>query len=462
MRAPVSRHLSALVVAVSLLGLPALVAPLAFAQSEASAPAKEISEKVSGELGKLRTLLDAKNYPEALRLIDGLLTTVANPSYDLAVLTQIRTQVLLFTSNYTAAVVPLETTIQLGERYGFFDQRTQLDNLYTLGQLYYQLASSSTKPAEQRVLYEKAYGAVSRWIALSPAPTSDGLLYASSILYGQAMVDPAHPDTTKIREAQVMAEKSLFLDLKPKPAAYLLILAALQQRGDMASMTDLLELLVSRHPESVNYWQQLAGAYYGLAAETKDETEIQRYNLRALLTIERAQARGLLKSPKENYAVVALYFSLQQYDRAIALLEAGLQSREIDNTRRNWELLASAYQQVHNDTAALSTFRKAIERFPRSASLEFSLGQLYYTLNRPAEAYEHLASAVAKEELERPGQAHLFLAYVAFELQRYADADRWLEAGATFPDAKPDDLARLRRAVAEKLRERATTAPRTL
>lgn len=456
MRAPIFPRLSAMWFAAAL-----LLAPFAQAQDKPAQPAKEISEKVSVELGKLRTLLDTKNYAESLRLIDGLLGGVANPSYDLAILTQIKAQVFLYTNNYAAAVAPLEKTIELGERHAFFDRRTQLDNLYTLAQIYYQLASSSTQPAEQRRLFEKAYGAINRWLAQSPSPTVDAQLYAASILFGQAMVDPAHPDLAKVREAQLAAEKSLYLEIQPKPTAYVLILAALQQRGDLVPMTDLLELLVSRQPESMNYWQQLAAVYYALAAEAKDEAEIQRYNLRALLTIERAQARGLLKSPKENYAVVSLYFALQQYDRAIALLEAGLQSGAIENTQPNWELLATAYQQMHNLSAALTTLNKAIERFPRSAGLEFSIGQLYYTLGRSAEAYDHLALAVSKERLERPGQAHLFLAYVAFELQRYDDASRWLEAGAAFSDAKADDISRLRRAITEKMRERAASAQPT-
>ncbi len=434
-----------------------LVLPATARAQTVEPPAREISEKVSGELGKLRTLIDAKNYSEALRLIDTLIAAAADPSYDLAILTQIKAQVLLFTSQYTAAVAPLETTLQLGERYAFFDQRTRLDLLYTLSQLYYQLATESKKPAEQNLYFDKAYEAISRWLAQVPVPTSDAQLYAASILYGQATVDSAHPDLDKIRQAQQAAEKSLYLDVRPKDQAYVLMLAALQQLGDLPQVADLLELMVQRQPASVNYWQQLAATYYALAADTRNDAEIERYNLRALLTLERAQARGFLNSPKENYAVIALYFNLHQFDRAIALLEAGLKTGAIENTRRNWELLSSAYQQTHDMPKALATLQQAVERFPREAGIEYSLGQLYYSLNQPAPAYDYLVKAVGKEHLERPGQTHLFLAYVAFELQRYDAAARWIEAGAAFPDVRQDDVNRLRRAVADKLRERPAT-----
>ncbi|HEY9250155.1 MAG TPA: hypothetical protein VIO38_13530, partial [Rariglobus sp.] len=311
---------------------------------------------------------------------------------------------------------------------------------------------------EQSLYFDKAYAAITQWLAKAPAVTADAQLYAASILYGQATLDPARVDLAKIGLARNAVEESLYLDVRPKDQAYVLLLAALQQQGDLPRVAELLELLVRRQPDSANYWQQLAGSYYALAAESKKEADIGRYNLRALLTLERAQARGLLNSPKENYAVVALCFTLQQFDRAISLLEAGLKAGTIESSRRNWELLASAYQQTHDDTRALATLGRAVERFPREAGLDYAMGQLCYSLNRTAEAYDHLVRAVSKDNLERPGQTHLFLAYVAFELQRYEAAAKWIEAGAAFPDAKPDDLERLRRAVADKLRERPVPA----
>jgi hypothetical protein len=425
------------------------------ARAQTEPPAKEISEKTSAGLGKLRPLIDAKNYNEALNLIDSLLVTAAYPSYDLAILSQIKSQLLLTTNQYSAAIPPLETALQIGERYGFFDERTRLDSLYLLSQLYYQTGSDSKQPAEQNRRYDQAYAAITRWLSLSPTPTAEAQLYAASIVYGQAIADPAHIDLAKLAQARTSAEQSLYLDAKPKDQAYLLILAALQQSGDLTRVAELLELLVSKKPESTAYWQQLSGTYYALASESKKPADSERYNLRALLTLERAQARGLLNSPRENYAIVALYFTLQQFDRAITLLQTGLKAGTIENTKRNWELLAASYQQSHAEPKAIETYQQAITRFPKDASLEFSLGQLLYAQNRPAEALTHLELATTKEGLDRPGQAQLYTAYVAFELQRYDAAAQWLDSAAKQPDAKKDDIERLRRAVTEKVRERA-------
>ncbi len=227
----------------------------------------------------------------------------------------------------------------------------------------------------------------------------------------------------------------------------MLLLAALQQQGDLPRVAELLELLVRRQPDSANYWQQLAGSYYALAAESKKEADIGRYNLRALLTLERAQARGLLNSPKENYAVVALCFTLQQFDRAISLLEAGLKAGTIESSRRNWELLASSYQQTSREPRALASLEKAVARLPEDGQLEFTLAQTLYAGARVADARRHLELALQKGGLAKPGQAHLFLAYLAFELQDFAAAGQQALAAAAFDDVKKDDLARLTGAI---------------
>ena len=52
------------------------------AQEPAEPPAKEVSEKVSEEFAKLRPLIEAKNFAEALKLIDNVLSERKTETYD--------------------------------------------------------------------------------------------------------------------------------------------------------------------------------------------------------------------------------------------------------------------------------------------------------------------------------------------------------------------------------------------
>lgn len=65
------------------------------AQNQQNAPKKELSDKVSERLAKIRTQTDAKNYDGALAIIDGLLKISGPESYDMALLSQVKAQILL-------------------------------------------------------------------------------------------------------------------------------------------------------------------------------------------------------------------------------------------------------------------------------------------------------------------------------------------------------------------------------
>lgn len=415
---------------------------------------KEISEPVANEFGKIQALNENKDYAGAVKLLDNLIATVANPSFDLVALSQVKAQILLAQGNFPAAIPPLKLALDLGQRHGFFDQRATLDATYLLSQISYQVASETKDPARQQALYDQAYAYIRRWLELSPKPTSEAHLYAASILYNQALQNSAKPDLAKVRAAKLEIEAGLPLDVKPKDTLLVLLLATTQQLGDQEKAAELLELLVQLQPTSAVYWQQLAACYYALASDAKKPADADRYNLRALLTFERAQAHGLLNSPKENFSVVALYFSLQQFDKAIALLETGLKSGGIENSKRNWDILAASYQQIHDNTKAADTYNRAIAAFPKDGQLEFSLAQLHYSLGQNTGAYTHLERAIAKDGLDKPGQVHLFIAYIAYELQRFDDVLKWTAAAGAFADAKKEDIERLTKAAKDALAER--------
>lgn len=422
----------------------ALAAP---ASVSAQAPSPQISESLSAEVGKLRELIEAKSFKPALTLIDSLLKTVQPESYDLTLLSQIKAQIFLDEGRYADAIAPLEDALRIGEPRDHLTEAAARESLFLLAQLYQQQASESKDPARQRTLLGQAIAYLQRWQARIPTPTAEGQLFAASVLYQQATLDLDHPDARILLAARREAEKGLALQIKTPVSLYVLILAALQHSTDYRQAAEILELLVEKSPDNITYWQQLTSAYLNLAGSAKSQREIDRYNLRALLTFERAQARGFLNSPKDNYNRVALYLSLRQREPAIALLEKGLVDGSVENTRRNWELLASSHQQSRHEAQAVAALEKAVKTLPDDGQLEFTLAQLLYADTRVADARRHLEAAIKKGRLDQPGQARLFLAYTAYELGDHAVAARWVREAANFKDAKKDDLARLSKAI---------------
>ncbi|AHF92370.1 hypothetical protein OPIT5_21070 [Opitutaceae bacterium TAV5] len=450
----ISAALAALALASGLVLSP----PLRAAAAAPAPPAPELAERVSAKLGELRTLADGGDYSGALVLVDGLLSTAAPESFDLAFLSQLKGQLLLNLNRYASAIAPLETSLQLGERHSFFDTAGTLNTLLTLSQLYFQEAVETADPDIRHRYYGLAHERIRRWLALSPRPTAEAQLYAASILYSDATRDPARADLEKIRLALADAEASLQLRARPDEQAWVLIVAALQQLGKVRESVDFLELLVDRKPDSALYWQQLFASCSSLASESANPREADRWHLRALLTVERAQQHRHLSGAQDHFNVISLLTSLRQYDQAAALLEKGLAGGTIENTRRNWELLSFSWQQQHDNDRAIDVLRRAIRALPEDSELEVALARLYYARDQPAEACEHLRNAVTRGKLERPGQAWFFLAYVAYELRRFDDAARWAETAAAQPDVQKDDITRLTQAIREALQE-AAAAP---
>lgn len=422
---------------------------LALAASAQPAPQPGVSEKLAAELGKLRDFTEARSFAPALVLIDRLLAASSPDSYDFTLLSQIKAQIFLNEARYADAIPPLEAALANGERLGHLPASQLADTCFLLAQLHQQQGTEAKDPARRRALLDKSADLLARWQSRIQKPTTEGRLFAASLHYQRATLDPDRLDTDALAASLRAAEEGLLLQTRPPASLYVLILAALQQRQDHAGAADFLEILVEKNPANAAYWQQLAGTYLALAAAAPGEREAARLNLRALLAIERAQARGHLASPKDNFNRVALYLALRQFDPAISLLEKGLADGTLDNTRRNWELLANSYQQTRRAPQAVAALEKSVKALPSDGQLEFALAQLHYAAGRLPETRDRLERAVAKGSLEKPGQARLFLAYVAYEQKDTEAAARWVKDAAAFDDVKKEDLARLSKAIDE-------------
>jgi tetratricopeptide (TPR) repeat protein len=439
------RGSKALLVASLLLGLSASAG---FAQDK-NAPKKELSDKLSEALGgPIKVAKDAKNLAEVIRLEDALIASAPPNSYDRAVLQVDKAQTLIQMNKMSESIAPLEEALRLGDAYNFFEPSVNLEMAMNLAQLYGQEAQNTKVADEQRKLYAKAYKYVRRWLDQSKTPNPDMEQFAASILLSQATLTDK-VDLGLVKQAQVEVEKGLRMSVKPKEAFYVLLLATLQQQGDYKRSADVLELLVKLAPNNKSYWQTLVQTYLQLAAAEGDSVD---YNILAIIAQERAQQYGAMNTPKENYNLVAVYYNIHQYEKTIELLESGLKSGSIPNEPGNWTLLAICYQQLHQEPKAIQALLQASKIFPKQGSLDLQIGQLYYGMDKTADAYKYTKSALAKG-VDKPGQNYVLLAWLAFELKKYDEAlDAAKEAVKFDPNSK--DAHRLMEAISDAIKER--------
>jgi tetratricopeptide (TPR) repeat protein len=386
---------------------------LARAQSSAEAPKKELSDKVTESIQDLTKLFEAQNWDAILTQVNKLLADAKPETFDTAYLSQLKVQALLNKQDYKGAIPPLETALTLSEKYGFFESRGNLELLWLLAQIYAQEAGQAKDPDSQRTYYAKAYSTVKRWLDLTPKSNPEAQFFAASILYNQAIQD-GKTDKTLLEQAQAEAEKGLLLAIKPKENFYTLLAVIAQQLGDNPKAAEYLELLVRDYPTNKGYWTQLLGTY--LIQEDKAF-------VRAINTIERAQQLGILNDKKDNFTLVALHLNAQQYPQAADLFEKGLRDGTLESEQKNWELLASSYQQMRKELKAVETLKEATKLFPKAGALDLQIGNIYYTLDKFDDALKFMKSAVTKSlEKAQQLQAYSYIAFLSLELKKLDEA----------------------------------------
>lgn len=426
--------------------LAALALFCATASSQAQAPAapkKELSDKVQAAVQNLGKLQNEQKWDELVSQIDGLLGSAEPESFDTAFLSQFKVQALLGKQDYKNSIAPLERAITLSEKYGFFGDK-DLELIWLLSQLYGQEAATDKNPETQRANYSKAYATLRKWLDRTPKPNPDAQYFAASILYNQALYDNK-VDKAMLQQAQVEAEKGLKMSIKPKEQFYALLMAIAQQMADYPKSAEYLELLVKDYPKNKSYWQSLLNAY--LIQEEKGF-------VKAIVTLERAQKLGLLTDKKDNFTLVGLHLNAQQYAIAADLFEAGLHNGTLESDQKNWELLATCYQQTRKEDKAIATLKEAIKLFPKAASLDLQVGNLYYMTDKYEDALKYMQSAVSKGlEKNLQLQAYSYIAYLGLDLKKLDEAKAAAEKAIELdPNARgPKDLLK---AVNEAIEER--------
>jgi len=229
-----------------------------------------------------------------------------------------------------------------------------------------------------------------------------------------------------------------------------------QQQQDYARGAQLLEFLLAKNPKNKTFWQDLVTFYVVLAQNEKDPVKVRKYDIRAINTIERAQALGYLQSPRDNYLRFTFYYELGQFGQAAEILHTGLSKGTIDSDLDKWELLSSSYQQINQDFTAIEVLKEAEGRFPKKGDIDLKIASAYATLDKGTDALKYYKIAEEKGGLSKSQRAYLLLAlaYQAYELQQYDDAKVAVEKAINdAPGGKPDhQLIVLKNAIDEALK----------
>lgn len=419
----------------------------------------QLEAKTSEELNKIKDLTDAKNWDGAIALLNGIKPNVNPTSYDICVVTEVLAKIYMQKGDYPKALEALEHAVRLSDAYNYLEPRELQELVYYLALMYNQESATVKGAALQQQYLSRSTDYAKRWLDHNDKTGQDPqrqevMLFYANVLYNRAVLNPAAVDLKLMKQVETVILNSLISINHPRETFYILLLAAYQQQGNLARAAEILELLVKQYPAKKEYWAQLVPIYLNLSFD-KDETKGREFNVRAIVTMERAQAIGFMRTQKENYTLVGLYFNVGQFGKATELLYAGLKNGSIENVQANWELLAYSYQQVDKPYQAIEVLKEGAKHFPKAGQLDYQIAQIYYSLEKSPEAYRSLVTAVGKGHLEKTYAVYNFLAYVAYEMTKFDEALVAVEKALASPGAEREPhLPKLKQAIEDALRER--------
>lgn len=412
-----------------------------------------LGEKTSEAFAKLRPLMEEKNWNAILSTLSSI-PNVAPDSYDRALILDTTAKIYMNMDQLDKAIQPLEEALKLSDKHGFFEQAQTLQTVSLLARLIYNEAVGIKDRAAQQVAINKAAGYLKRFLDSTKNPPADDITFYAQLLYAQATADPNRINQEMLRQAREVIEKGMLSTIHPKESFYQLLVALLLQENNYARSAELLELVVSKFPEKKDYWPQLMAAYLQLAND-KDPVKTRQFYVRAINTIERAQAAGIMTDPKSNYNLVSIYIAAEQYSRATDILYAGLKKGTIESNANNWRILGSYFQQANKDLQALEALNEASKLFPKEGMLDLQIGEIYRGMEKTKEARDHYRLAIKKGNLEKPHIAYQLLAFAAMELDDWDEAHQAVQEAAKFPEFKNDkQMQNLKEHIESTVKER--------
>jgi tetratricopeptide (TPR) repeat protein len=240
--------------------------------------------------------------------------------------------------------------------------------------------------------YRDALDQIELWFCISPA---DG----ANVINVWVMKASIHAQLDEFRQALEAIDTAITLSDEPREQWYQLKLGMHFELEEYPESAEVLRILVRMRPESKNYWVQLSSILLEL-----DEEQ----DARAVLAL--AYRKGLLDRQTEFLQLASLQQAHNAPRKAAEVMEDGLGSGVIEESRQNWEMAAGAWYEARELERALDAYERA-GALSDDGALDLQRAFILTNLERWDDAAEAVARALELGGLNarQRGDAQLLL-----------------------------------------------------
>ena len=343
-----------------------------------------ITERAYKRLEQAHAALGDKNYAEVITKLQQMEQINLN-DYESALMYQTYGFLYADQGQYGQAIVYFERCLGLEA----LPDAAQQGMLFSLAGLY---------SAESQ--FQKTIDTMLRWLPNEPDPKAEAFI----------MLAAAYSELKRYGEALPWVEKAIAKSDTPKESWYQLLVAIQFELSRYKAAASTLQRMVSYWPDKLNYWEMLSGAYQ------QDGNDIQ-----AAAAMRLAYRRGLLETENKLLNLARMIMFVEDPYQGARLIEAEMQSGRIERTKKNLELLLSAW-------SGSKEFEKAIGVIDQLASMtgngEYYLqkAQLYAERGAWSDVVPAAEQAIARGGLRKPGTPWILKGMAEAELGRFNDA----------------------------------------
>lgn len=361
--------------------------------------AKVPSASGAAAMQAITQAIDEKRMDDARNQTQALLQVCTPGSMDYALANLLMAQIYSSTEKFADAVPYLERALALK----IFEAEEQ--ERYTLG-----LAHLYVETKQK----DKAVKLLSELLASVGDKVTPDMLYMYSVLL---------METGNGAEAVKQSERLMRTSLNPPKEYYQLAASCAQNVGNYEKACAYLERLLETDPKNEIFWNQLVAMHFN-AGEL----------LSAIVSMERAQEKGLLTKEVNYITKVELYYNMERFPEAAKDIEEGLATKRIPNEQRFWEMLCVCYDQMGEPDKADKVLEKA-SATTNWSGIDIRLAERNYRNGKYDKALANLESAVRKGGIDRPADIWILMASAALETRNLDKAEEAMQEAKKYPEA---------------------------
>ncbi len=364
--------------------------------------AQAVSKEVYDQIQKAQEAVDAKNYTEALRMLNRLYDPDKLTEYEQANVLNYLGFVYYNMEDVPKAINAYERMVAIPS----LEPQLLKSTTYTLAQLY---------TMEEQ--YSKALVTLDKWFVMETNPAPEPFILKAQNLYQvERYADMIEPIENAMRVAEAR-NKAI------KEDWYVLLNFAYFQQENYRKVRDIQKILLENWPKK-RYWFSLAGAYTELG---EDDNLIAAYDA--------AHTQGLLEKESEFVTMAQLYLQREVPYKAAMLLEEEMESGRVGSEASNYRLLSQAWMLAQEDAKAIPALEQAA-RLSSDGELDVRLGNAYLNLTEYRDCANAVRSGLRKGGLKNPDNAQISLGMCLYNLREYEQARNAFREAARFDKSR--------------------------